>query len=312
MSIRIGSSAKKLSLWLMIAIVVVVVGWFGYKVLSVEGNMSIDERMAHVFGWGVSSSSEEEQVDSDTINPVESEVDNSNSEAILSLSPITSAPTNNCTVNYGNLFLINPNFIVEDNFIATRRNEMVSLSANYGIQELNVWNGDNLMDPEAALHLNDMLNAYKVDYPGHEMQTVSCFRSVGTNCGRLCAATGTSDHHAGLSCDLLDAAYGTSLDTDTYDQHLDWQWLQANSYKYGFINRFPFNWAGGPMSEPANLDENGTTGLYETWHYRYVGIEPATDIATGKYNDGQYDSLEHYLKARGLVTDLENGKCSDY
>ena len=90
---------------------------------------------------------------------------------------------------------------------------------------------------------------------------------------------------------------------------MDWQWLKANSYKYGFIDRFPEAWAGGSMSDPLNVDENGSTGLYETWHYRYVGIEHATNIATGKYNNGEYDSLEHYLKARGLINDLKAGVC---
>jgi D-alanyl-D-alanine carboxypeptidase len=125
----------------------------------------------------------------------------------------------------------------------------------------------------------------------------------------MCAATGTSDHHTGLTCDLLDPDYGTSLDTDTYEQHIDWQWLYANSYKYGFIDRFPEAWAGGLMSEPLNVDENGSTGLFETWHYRYVGVKAATEIANGKYNNGNYDSLEHYLKALGLVRDLKNAEC---
>ena len=61
------------------------------------------------------------------------------------------------------------------------------------------------------------------------------------------------------------------------------------------------------MSESLNVDENGTTGLYETWHYRYVGVEAATEIATGVYNNGEYDFLEHYLKATGRVLDLKNG-----
>ena len=60
------------------------------------------------------------------------------------------------------------------------------------------------------------------------------------------------------------------------------------------------------MSEPAVVNEDGTTGLFETWHYRYVGVYAATEIAHGVYNNGQYDSLEHYLHARGLVTNLLN------
>ena len=141
------------------------------------------------------------------------------------------------------------------------------------------------------------------------MVTRSCYRARGTSCGRLCAKTGTSDHHTGLTCDLIDPKYGTELDTDYYKNHKEWQWLRENSYKYGFIDRFPAAWAGGSMSEPLNVDANGTTGLYETWHFRYVGVKVATEIATGKYNNGKYDTLEHYLKQTGKVSDLKNGKC---
>ena len=239
--------------------------------------------------------------------PPEEPAEETPAEENVPPAPVTNAGSDNYTIGFGYLMLINPNFPVDTDFIAARRGELVSISELYGIQEGNPYNGDNLLDPEAAAHINDMVKAYEADYPGHTLETRSCFRSRGTTCGRLCAATGESDHHTGLTCDLLDPAYGTSLDTDTYDQHIDWQWLRANSYKYGFIDRFPYEWAGGPMSQPANVDENGSTGLFETWHYRFVGIEAATEIATGKYNGGEYDSLEHYLKARGLITDLKNG-----
>ncbi|MDO4526879.1 MAG: D-alanyl-D-alanine carboxypeptidase family protein [Candidatus Saccharibacteria bacterium] len=227
-------------------------------------------------------------------------------EATASIQPITSINSANPTIKFGRLMLINPNFTVEPEFIAARKSELISLKSTYGIIEMNAGNGDNLLDPEAATHLNEMLSEYTMANPGHSIQTVSCFREVGTNCGRLCAATGASDHHTGLTCDLIDPVYGTSLDTDDYEKHIEWQWLKENSYKYGFIDRFPEAWAGGPMSEPANVDETGTTGLYETWHYRYVGPYTAREIATGVYNNGKYDSLEHYLLMRGLVPDLLN------
>lgn len=230
-------------------------------------------------------------------------------ESDLVLQKITDAVSDNCTISFGRLMLINPNFPVGTDFIYERKWELISLYDNYGIMEGNTNNGDNLLDAEAAIHINEMVKAYEAEYPGHSFVTRSCFRSRGTNCGRLCAATGESDHHTGLTCDLIDPDYGTELDTDFYDQHIEWQWLRANSYKYGFIDRFPEAWAGGSMSEPLNVDENGSTGLFETWHYRYVGVTEATEIATGKYNNGEYDSLEHYLMARGLILDLKNGIC---
>ncbi len=275
---------------------------------------SFGERIMHVFGWekdGVLPEVEDEEPE-----PIPEKADTQSEDVVEKkpelddTKPITNLSSENCTIKYGYLMLINPNFVVDTNFIDARRSELVSVSSLYGIVEGNAYNGDNLLDAEAARHLNEMVKAYEAEYPGHTFETRSCYRARGTTCGRLCAATGTSDHHTGLTCDLLDPVYGTSLDTSTYNQHVDWQWLYANSYKYGFIDRFPEEWAGGSMSEPLNVDENGSTGLFETWHYRYVGVGPATEIATGKYNNGKYDSLEHYLKARGLVSDLKNGRCN--
>lgn len=277
---------------------------------------SLGERLGHAFGWrnerelagGDAAGENEEPAEADG-GTAEATEEVAEEAAPETFTPFTNAPSSNCTIKLGALMLINPNFTVENEFIAARRGELVSLSSRYGIAEHNAYNGDNLLDAEAAGQMSAMVKAYEAENPGHTFETLSCFRAVGTSCGRLCAATGTSDHHTGLTCDLVDPAYGVSLDTSTYDAHPDWQWLKANSYKYGFIDRFPEAWAGGSMDEPLNVDENGSTGLFETWHYRYVGVGPATEIATGKYNNGQYDSLEHYLLMRGLVADLKTGVC---
>lgn len=265
--------------------------------------------------WGISLLTKQKNEENVEINEPTDEPDEPEQPAnpedeqddeLASIQPITNAPSSNPTIALGRLMLINPNFTVDEGFISSRKTELISLQDTYSIKEFKASNGDNLLDKEAAEWLNKMLTDYTVANPGHEMQTRSCFREVGTNCGRMCAATGTSDHHTGLTCDLIDPVYGTDLNTDAYNSHFEWQWLRENSYKYGFIDRFPEAWAGGPMSEPAVVNEDGTTGLFETWHYRYVGVYAATQIATGVYNNGQYDSLEHYLKMRGLVPNLLN------
>lgn len=215
----------------------------------------------------------------------------------------------NCTEKYGKLMIVNPNFRVTTDWIDNRKETLVSLSQLYGIQEGHSWNGDNLINAEAAEHLNEMVKAYEAYNEGHTMVTNSCYRARGMGCGRMCSETGTSDHHTGYTCDLIDPSYGETLDTDYFDVHIEWKWLKENSYRYGFIDRFPEEWAGGSMNEPLNVDANGTTGLFETWHYRYVGVEVATEIATGKYNNGKYDSLEHYMKVTNRVEDLVNGTC---
>lgn len=86
--------------------------------------------------------------------------------------------------------------------------------------------------------------------------------------GTVVAVPGTSEHQTGLAVDLVDKSY----------QHLDdaqastdvQQWLMENSWKYGFILRYP-------------EEKSDVTGIiYEPWHWRYVGVENAARInATG-------------------------------
>ena len=82
------------------------------------------------------------------------------------------------------------------------------------------------------------------------------------------ALPGQSEHHTGLAVDINGA---------TYDLYF---WLQENSYKYGFIFRYP-----GNKTEITGVSE-------EVWHYRYVGVEAATEM----YEKGL--CLEEYLAER--------------
>lgn len=80
------------------------------------------------------------------------------------------------------------------------------------------------------------------------------------------AVPGHSEHQLGFAVDINGA---------TYDVYL---WLQENSYKYGFIFRYPGN----------KTERTGTAE--EVWHYRYVGPEAAAEI----YEQGI--CLEEYLE----------------
>lgn len=85
------------------------------------------------------------------------------------------------------------------------------------------------------------------------------------------AVPGTSEHQLGLAVDI------SMEDTATQTTSDMWQWLMKNSYKYGFILRYP-------------EDKTNITGIsYEPWHYRYVGREAAEEI----YRSGL--CLEEYL-----------------
>ena len=78
------------------------------------------------------------------------------------------------------------------------------------------------------------------------------------------ALPGTSEHQLGLALDIVDINMQelTEAQEDTATQ----KWLMANSWRYGFIHRYP-------------SDETDITGIiYEPWHYRYVGKDAAQDI----------------------------------
>ena len=97
-----------------------------------------------------------------------------------------------------------------------------------------------------------------------------------TEAGKSVAAVGTSEHQLGLAVDIVDIS-NQKLDSSQEESPTQ-QWLMQNSWKYGFILRYP---AG----------KTDITGIiYEPWHYRYVGKEAAQII----YEDGI--CLEEYLE----------------
>ena len=86
------------------------------------------------------------------------------------------------------------------------------------------------------------------------------------------ARPGHSEHQTGLAMDI-------NMVDDAFENTAAGQWLFKNAYKYGFILRYP-------------RGKTGETGYkYESWHYRYVGV----DLATKLYNGGNWITLENYF-----------------
>ena len=94
------------------------------------------------------------------------------------------------------------------------------------------------------------------------------------------AIPGTSEHQAGLAFDFISDDYVT-LDAGFADCDAG-KWLKENGYKYGFILRYPEG------------KESITDIEFEPWHYRYVGVEAATEIMS------QGICLEEYVEQIGL------------
>jgi D-alanyl-D-alanine carboxypeptidase len=83
------------------------------------------------------------------------------------------------------------------------------------------------------------------------------------------ARPGFSEHQTGLAADVAEINTGCALMT-CFGTTPAGQWIASNSYKYGFIIRYPEG-------------KDATTGYqYEPWHLRYIGIS----AALGVYNSG--------------------------
>lgn len=94
--------------------------------------------------------------------------------------------------------------------------------------------------------------------------------------GKLVAVPGTSEHQLGLALDIVDISY--QLLDEEQENTPTQKWLLENSWKYGFILRYP-------------KDKTDITKIsYEPWHYRYVGKKAAKEIFDAKI------CLEEYLK----------------
>lgn len=79
------------------------------------------------------------------------------------------------------------------------------------------------------------------------------------------ARPGHSEHQTGLSIDISSVPSVCALD-QCFGDTPHGQWLAANAYRFGFHLRYP-------------ADYTPITGYeYEPWHFRYVGVELATEL----------------------------------
>jgi len=158
---------------------------------------------------------------------------------------------------------------------------------------------ENRMLPEAQEKLVEMQKAFLEENPtakGFKIQ--SGYRSYMTQ-NRLytnyvskygqeyadtySARPGHSEHQLGLAADLN--VVGTSTLYESIKNTTEGKWLAANSWKYGFILRYPEG-------------KTPVTGyIFEPWHFRYVGLEAAAAV----YESGL--SLEEFLGIDSVYRD---------
>ncbi|MCL2361124.1 MAG: M15 family metallopeptidase [Defluviitaleaceae bacterium] len=81
---------------------------------------------------------------------------------------------------------------------------------------------------------------------------------------RIVAYPGTSEHNLGLAVDIVALSYQNLTANQAYTP--EGMWLAQNSYRYGFVMRYPYD------------KQHITNIIFEPWHFRYVGVYAATEM----------------------------------
>ena len=172
--------------------------------------------------------------------------------------------TNKTDIEKKELMLVNKYNHLDENY---KPENIIKISPVYAYDE-------NSAPKEVLEQYKKMFNAAQEQ--GLELIISSSYRSYeeqketyefyeqtkGENVKNYASLPGYSEHQTGLAFDILKIG----VLTDDFDQTDEFKWLINNSYKYGFILRYP------------KEKEKITKFDYESWHYRYVGIEAAKII----------------------------------
>lgn len=163
----------------------------------------------------------------------------------------------------GNLIIVNKYYYLDKNY---EPEDLVYIEGYYSS-----WPGA-YMKKEAYEHFKEMVDAARED--GIKLWSQSPYRSYQTQLSiynryvsragqaeadTYSARAGYSEHQTGLAVDINEV-------DESFAYTKEYQWLINNSYKYGFILRYPEG------------KEYITGYQYEPWHYRYIGVEDAKKI----------------------------------
>ena len=154
--------------------------------------------------------------------------------------------------------LVNKNNKLNKNYIPK---DLIKIDTEYSIKEL-------YLRKKAKIAFEKLCKCAKKE--GFIIKASSCYRSFeyqkriyneyvlekGKDYADMCSArAGHSEHQTGLAVDV-EGSYGTY---DDFEITKEYKWMKDNSYKFGFILRYP-------------KGKEYITGFkFEPWHYRYIG-----------------------------------------
>ena len=173
-------------------------------------------------------------------------------------------------INDGYLMLVNKFYKLESTY---KRDDLESISLEYAyanqiaakivIENFEKMRNDVLTELGVHLMVNSSFRSYQ-----DQEAVYNDFKNISLKYADSYAARpGHSEHQTGLSIDLTSLEHPYISDKETsFDKSDEYEWLKNNCHKYGFILRYPKG------------KEHITGYNTESWHFRYVGVEAATQI----------------------------------
>lgn len=181
------------------------------------------------------------------------------------------------TINLNKInILVNKHNYLKENYVPEN---LKNLSSTYALSNMKMV--EEAANAFESLSKDASKENYKViamsTYRSYEYQ-VDLYNKYVKSDGKDAADTysgrpGNSEHQTGLAVDV----YNQTETYTNFEKTKEYNWMQENAYKYGFILRFPKD------------KENETGYEFESWHYRYVGKEIA------KYIHKHNITLEEYI-----------------
>lgn len=181
-------------------------------------------------------------------------------------SAIASLFRKEATTEHGwNLILVNSQYYVPDDY----ESELLTLSNGERVDERIYPALQNMFDTMRAEGVYPVVaSGYRSEETQKELleNKILAYMSEGYSEAEAedlaldwVAEPGTSEHQLGIAVDI-NAEENKSSSDEVYS------WLESNSYKFGFIYRYP----------PDKIEITGIAN--EPWHYRYVGKQAAEEI----------------------------------
>ncbi len=168
-------------------------------------------------------------------------------------------------LNKGNLILVNKYNYLEEDYTPT---DLMNMSTEFAYKDKQtlVEVNEAFIDMYNAALKDDVnfyvTSAYRTFAYQKELYTKYLVTYGEDYTNTISARPGFSEHQTGLALDILSDHVPMSEFANTKA----YKWLKENSYKYGFILRYP-------------KDKSYITGYaFEPWHYRYLGEETALKV----------------------------------